>query len=195
MKKYVWTFLIITSAAMLWDLVYAQEAMNIKSVSADFVQEKHLKILAKPLISKGKLLYQTPGSLRWEYASPVRSILLVHEGEAKRYVIKDNEIIEDSSAKMQSMHIVMDEITRWLSGRFDENPDFAVEGKTKRKIVLKPVKEALLKIIQRIDIHLSRTPGIIDSVVIYEGESSYTQLHFKNVTLNKKINNSMFKDI
>ena len=195
MKKYVWTFLIITFAAMLWNLVNAQEARNIKSVCADFVQEKHLKILSKPMISRGKLFYQAPGSLRWEYASPVRSILLVNEGEAKRYVIKDNEIIEDSSAKMQSMHIVMDEITRWLSGRFDENPDFTVGAKTKSKIVLKPVKESLAKIIQRIEIYLSKTPGVIDAVNIHEGEGSYTKLNFKNVKLNKKINDSIFKEI
>ena len=36
-------------------------AKNIKSVSAKFTQEKHLKILKKPLISKGKFFFTAPG--------------------------------------------------------------------------------------------------------------------------------------
>ena len=37
----------------------------IKSISAEFVQEKHLKILARPLVSSGVFYYQAPASLRW----------------------------------------------------------------------------------------------------------------------------------
>ena len=195
MKKIIQISIITVFAVVIFGYAFAQEVTDIKSVSAEFVQEKHLKILAKPMVSKGKLCYQAPGSLRWEYFSPVRSILLVHEGETKRYIIKDKEVIEDSSANMQSMHIVMDEITRWLRGRFDENPDFTVESKTKSKIVLKPAKEAFAKIIQKIEIHLSTKPGIINSVMIHEGEGSYTQLNFKNVILNKTINDTLFKEI
>jgi outer membrane lipoprotein-sorting protein len=172
-----------------------QDANSIESVSADFVQKKHLKILAKPMISKGKLYYQAPRSLRWEYFSPVRSILLVHEGETKRYIVRDEKVIEDSSAKMQSMHIVMDEITKWLSGRFDENPDFIVESKTKKRIVLKPGKAAFSKIINRIEIYLSHRQGVIDSVTIRENEDSFTKLNFNKVVLNEKLSDSLFKEI
>lgn len=195
MKKIVKISIVSIFTVAIFGYVFAQQAIDIKSVSADFVQEKHLKILAKPMISKGKLYYQSPGSLRWEYFSPIRSILLVDEGKTKRYIIKDQKIIEDSSAKMQSMHVVMDEITRWLSGRFDENPDFAIENKSKNKIVLKPVKKVFSKIINRIEIYLSDKPGIINSVMIHEGEDSYTRLDFKNVILNKKLNDSLFKEI
>ncbi|MCJ7772674.1 MAG: outer membrane lipoprotein carrier protein LolA [Desulfobacterales bacterium] len=172
-----------------------QNKEGIKSVSAEFIQEKHLKILNKPLISRGKLYYQAPGSLRWEYFTPVRSILLVDQGQTKRYVVRDQKIIEDSSAKMQSMQIIMDEITMWLSGRYDENPDFAVEKKDKTTIILKPVKEAFSKIINRIEIHLSDRPGVINSVMIHESEDSFTKLDFKKVILNEKLNDSLFKEI
>ena len=172
-----------------------QDANSIQSVRADFVQEKHLKILARPMISKGRLYYQAPRSLRWEYVSPIRSILLVHEGDTKRYIVRDGKIIEDSSAKMQSMHIVMDEITRWLSGRFDENPDFKIEAKTENQIVLKPVKESFSKIINRIEIFLSNKKGVIHSVIIHENEDSYTKLNFEKVVLNEKLSESLFREI
>jgi len=204
MQKFTQTMLISIFVITICGFVYAQDkgggsiehrVNTIQSVSADFIQEKHLKILAKPMISKGKLYYQAPRSLRWEYFTPVRSILLVHGGQTKRYVVKDQKIIEDSSAKMQSMQIVMDEMTMWISGRFTENPDFAVERKSKDTIVLTPVKEAFSKIISRIEIQLSNKPGIINSVMIRENEESYTKLDFKKVILNKKLSDSLFKEI
>jgi outer membrane lipoprotein-sorting protein len=195
MKKIFKISIISVFTVAIFGYVFAQETIDIKSVSADFVQEKHLKILAKPMISKGKLYYQAPGSLRWEYFNPIRSVLLVHEGDTKRYIIKDTEIIEDSSAKMQSMHIVMNEITMWLSGKYDQNPDFKVKHRTKKTIVLVPIKESFSKIISQIDIYLSQRPGVIRSVIIREGNDSFTRLDFKNVILNKTLNDSLFKEI
>ncbi len=68
-------FLIFPGWANTWDGIKAR-AMKIKSVKAEFIQEKHLKILKKPLISKGIFYYKSPGSLRWEYFSPVSAAFL-----------------------------------------------------------------------------------------------------------------------
>jgi len=195
MNKTIKILMILTLVVTIFGQGFAQQDVTITTVSAEFVQEKHLKILENPLISKGKLYYQAPRSLRWEYFTPVRSILMVNQGQIKRYVVRDQKIIEDSSAKMQSMQIIMDEIAMWLSGRFDKNPDFAVENKTKNRIVLTPVKQAFSKIINRIEIFISDKPGIIHSVMIYESENSYTRLEFKKVILNEKLSDSLFKEI
>ncbi len=173
----------------------AKQSETIKTVSAEFVQEKHLKILAKPMISKGKLYYQAPGSLRWEYFTPVRSILIANQGKTRRYIVKEAAIIEDTSARMQSTQIVMDEISRWISGRFDQNPDFRVEKKTGNTMILRPVNEAFSKIIFQIDIHLSDKPGVIQSVMIHENADSFTRLKFKNVTVNTELNPLLFTEI
>ena len=72
------------------------KAGEINSVMANFIQEKHLKILSKPLISKGTFYYQIPQSLRWEYTSPFQSILLMHNGNIKRH-IKGNESVKQNA--------------------------------------------------------------------------------------------------
>ncbi len=100
------------------------KAGEIKSVTANFIQEKHLKILSKPLISKGIFYYQPPQSLRWEYTSPFRSILLIHNGNINRYIKGNDGLVKDSGAELQSMQIVLKEITLWLRGRFNDNPNF-----------------------------------------------------------------------
>ncbi|RLB99742.1 MAG: outer membrane lipoprotein carrier protein LolA [Deltaproteobacteria bacterium] len=169
-------------------------AKEIKSVKAEFVQEKHLKILLNPLVSKGVFYYQAPGSLRWEYMSPVRSILLMHNGKMKRYVKTSEGLVKDASANLQAMQIVVQEITMWLNGRFDDNPNFIAVLKQGR-IILTPREKSLSMMIQRIELTLSNRPGVIKSVMIYENENSFTTLDFRNSRLNEKIEDSLFREV
>jgi len=193
-------FVLITASCLTigwadnWDQI-KNAAGQVNTVRCDFIQEKHLKILANPLISKGVLYFKVPGSLRWEYISPVRSILLMHNGKTKRFIMRKDDFIEDSSANLQAMGFVLKEITMWLNGRFDENPQFTAILKAGHKIVLLPKEKSFSMMIQKIELMLSNTPGIIKSVTIYESDNSFTKLFFKKSILNGKIDDSMFRKI
>ena len=170
-------------------------AGTVTSVKAEFVQEKHMKILARPLVSEGILLFQGPDSLRWEYTQPIQSILLLHNGKTRRFVQKDGNLIEDASASLQSMQVVVQEITQWLNGRFDDNPAFAARLEPGRKIVMTPREESFARLIQRIEIILSDRPAVITSVIIFENADSYTKLNFKDVILNQKLDDRLFREV
>ena len=170
-------------------------ASTVTSVRAEFVQEKHMEILARPLVSKGIFYFKAPNSLRWEYRSPVQSILLMHDGRTKRYLKRNGAIIEDKGAQLQSMQVVLQDISQWLSGRFEENPAFSASLEPGRKIVLRPKEKSLAIMIQRIELILSNRPGIISAVMIYEGEKSYTRFEFKNAVLNQPLQDSIFRKI
>ncbi len=177
-----------------WDQI-KNAAGQVNTVRCDFIQEKHLKILANPLVSKGVLYFKVPGSLRWEYISPVRSSLLMHNGKTKRFIMRKDGFIEDSSANLQAMGFVLKEITMWLNGRFDENPQFTATLKDGHKILLLPKEKSFSMMIQKIELILSDRPGIIKSVIIYESDNSFTKLVFKKSILNGKIDDSMFRKI
>ncbi|MBT8358988.1 MAG: outer membrane lipoprotein carrier protein LolA [Desulfobacterales bacterium] len=177
-----------------WDQI-KNTAGQVQTVKCDFIQEKHIKILANPLVSEGALYFKVPGSLRWEYISPIRSILLMHQGKTKRFVKRNDAFIEDSSANLQAMGIVVKEITMWLSGRFDENPQFKALLKSGRKILLLPKEKSFSMMIQKIELILSDRPGIIKSVTIYESDESFTRLVFNNARLNDKIEDTLFRKI
>jgi outer membrane lipoprotein-sorting protein len=83
MKRFIFLSALITvvvfSAEMApaQDLASLKEAFrNIRSVKAEFLQKRSLPILTKPLFSEGKLFFFTPDSLRWEYFTPLRSVML-----------------------------------------------------------------------------------------------------------------------
>ena len=177
-----------------WDQI-KNAAGQVNTVKCDFIQEKHMKILANPLVSKGVLYFKVPGSLRWEYTSPIRSVLLTHKGKTKRFIMRKDSFIEDSSANLQAMGFVLKEITMWLNGRFDENPQFTATLKAGHKILLLPKEKSFSMMIQKIELMLSNRPGIIKSVTIFESENSFTKLVFKKSILNGKIDDSLFRKI
>ncbi|MFZ3044811.1 MAG: outer membrane lipoprotein carrier protein LolA, partial [Desulfatirhabdiaceae bacterium] len=152
-------------------------------------------ILVRPLKSSGSFMFRMPDALRWEYTAPIRSILLMYNGKTKRYIQGKNGMIQDDTAQLQSMQVVLGEITRWLNGHFDDNPQFSATLASGKKIILSPKEKSLSQIIARIEIQLSDTPGIFNSVTIYEGEDSFTRLTFQKPTLNSGIDERLFQGI
>lgn len=168
---------------------------KITSVQACFVQEKHLKILSKPLISKGVMYYKAPSSLRWEYKEPISSVLIMQNSHTKRFYNDGKGFKEESSANMPSMQMVMVQITQWLSGDFKDDPMFEAEMEAGRKITLTPKEKSLAGIITRIDLHLSNTPGMIDTVLIHEGPDAYTRMDFNQTVVNPPLADEIFQKV
>ncbi len=170
-------------------------AGRIQSIRADFIQEKHLKILAEPLISEGIFYFRMDDDLRWEYTAPIQSVLLMHNGDTRRYIRGKDGWMGDDTARLQAMQVVLGEITNWLNGRFDENPGFIAALEPDRKIILTPKAPAMAAVISRITLHLSDTPGLMEAVTIHEGADSFTRLIFQNARLNPPIEDAVFQTV
>ncbi len=168
-------------------------AGRITSVRGEFTQYRHMKILSSPLVSGGIFCFRTPDSLRWEYRYPVRSILLTQNGKTKRYVLRNGNLVADASANLPSMQMVVQEITNWLKGHFDENPALTSTLEHGRKIVLVPKEQSLAALIQRIEIVLSDGTSVIKSVTIFEDRDSFTKIVFDRVTINQPIDDILFR--
>ncbi|MBI4633651.1 MAG: outer membrane lipoprotein carrier protein LolA [Deltaproteobacteria bacterium] len=171
---------------------------KITSVSARFSQEKHMQILAKPLISRGRFYFQTPDSVRWEYTAPVRSVLLMHKGKIKRYTQGSKGFVEDRGGAVDSMQFILQEIGRWSKGRFNENEYFSatLKGGTGAHIILTPKEKGLAAMISRIVITPSPDrPGVLKSVTIVESEENYTLFEFTDSQLNAPIAESLFREV
>ena len=167
---------------------------RLRSVQAAFVQEKHLKILVKPLVSTGTFAFQTPHSLRWEYRSPVRSVLLMHEGRIRKLIERDGRLEPDNGVGVEAMQVVFQDLGSWLDGRFEDNPMFAAARPDARTVVLTPKEEGLRAMISRIELHLGEQEGVMERVIIVEGEAGATELRFTDAVVNREIPASVFTE-
>jgi len=172
-----------------------EAAKNIQSVKADFIQKRFLPILTKPLRSEGRFFFCTPSSLRWEYVSPLRSVMLQKGDTIKLYHFSEGAWKSETTPAVESRRMVLAEISRWFQGRFDESKAFKplyFPGPPAR-IILTP-GEGIDKFIQRIEIVLSAKPGVIDRVEIEEPGGSRTSIEFKKVENNSKIPSEIFNN-
>ncbi len=168
------------------------KTVKIQSIQADFTQEKHLKILARPIISTGTFTFAAPQSLRWEYKTPIPSILLMYGGKIRKYVQRDGKVVEDKGMHLDSMQIVLAEISNWLDGRFSENDVFSVSFPDEKSVLLTPKRQSFARLISRIELQLADQLGLLDGVTIFEGPDSYTTMKFTNRVLNEEIPAAVF---
>jgi outer membrane lipoprotein-sorting protein len=169
-------------------------AAEVDSVQAQFTQHKHLPILARPLVSEGRFVFRAPDSIRWEYLRPVRSVLLLDDGELTRHVRRDGRWVADAAARVETMRVVVSEIQGWLTGQFERSRTFTARllpGRPAR-VELTPADEALGELIERIVLTLDERPGVLAQVEIVEGPEARTVLRFERVELDAAVDPQTF---
>ena len=197
MKAHVLHGLLISVCCVVFLLVSIgqaaeQDAPRLQSIQAGFIQEKHLKILVRPLVSTGTFAFQAPQSLRWEYQTPVPSILLLHGGKVRKFIARDGRLVEDQGMGLDSMQVVLGQISSWLDGRFTDNDMFRVSFADNRTVLLTPKQQALAGMISSIELQLADCKGLLNAVTIYEDPESYTRMTFSNRVLNKELPAAVF---
>jgi outer membrane lipoprotein-sorting protein len=196
-KAFVLFLFFISFVLSGWTLSWESIEKNmsqVKSISGAFTQKKNIKILSRPLISKGRLYYLSPDSIRWEYTEPVKSILLVDRGNVKRFIFKEGNFVEDSSARLEAVRIVVGQITEWFAGKFNNNKDFRadiIEG----KVELTPQNATIKGFIKKVVITFSKDAGVISAIEIIEVQGATTYLEFDNTEINKPLPDGIFTKV
>jgi outer membrane lipoprotein-sorting protein len=183
------TGLLSTAAGPSQEWASLKEASrDIRSVKAEFLQKRYLQILTEPLRSEGRFFFSAPGSLRWEYLSPLRSVMLQKGDAIQLYHFSEGVWKPEMTQAVEARRMVLAEIRQWFQGRFDESKAFThlyFPGPPAR-VILAP-KEGISRFIHRIEIVLSAKPGVIDRVEIEEPGGSRTSIEFRNVEVNSSL--------
>jgi hypothetical protein len=167
-----------------WDGI-RKAAATVKSIETSFVQTRNLKILTRPVVSRGSMAYRRPNDLRWEYQSPLQTLLLVREGSVKRLIKHGGAWVPDSSARLEVMRIVLGEINLWLEGDFSASRTFKpvlrpASASQPAHVDLLPMDPSLGKIISRIAISFGERPGTVGAIDIFEDSEGSTHIAFEN---------------
>ncbi len=69
-----------------------QRLASLRTLEADFEQVYYSASIATPLQEKGKLYFQKPDLMRWEYSGPEKYVYLYKEGLSLAYFPEDNQL-------------------------------------------------------------------------------------------------------
>jgi outer membrane lipoprotein-sorting protein len=138
----------------------------------DFQQEKRLKILRKPLISKGSFTYHQTKGVIWKTQTPVPSLLLVNDA----HLLTTQGELEVPAAFGKVFKAM-------LGGDLNQlNDGFLLSGsdqKTAWQIELKPKDEQLKKIISSITLSGDNELRVLE---IQEAGGNISQIKFDKIT-------------
>jgi outer membrane lipoprotein carrier protein len=86
-----------------------QKLQSLRSLQADFEQSYYSASMTAPLHEKGRLFFQRPNRMRWEYFEPESKVFLYREGIFEQYYAEDKQLIrsrlsgEDSGAEILAL--------------------------------------------------------------------------------------------
>jgi len=189
------------AAAATWYEDWAsirKAAAGIKSIETAFVQTRTLKILTKPLVSRGIMAFRRPNDLRWEYQSPLQTLLVAKGGDIHRLIKHDNTWVADASGRMEAMKVVLGEINLWLDGDFSSSKTFRPELQQAKAgqaahVALIPLDPSLAKIISRITIAFGEKAGTVNAIDIFEEGEGVTHIAFENARFDRTIADHRFE--
>jgi len=201
MKKFLFLSALVTMGLLCAEAVPSQDwtslkeaFRNIRSVKAEFLQKRYLQILTKPLLSEGRFFFYISDSLRWEYLSPLRSVMLQKGNTIQIYNFSEGVWKPEMTQGIETRRMVLAEISQWFQGRFDESKAFkhVYSPGPPARVIMFP-GEGINRFIHRIEIVLSVRPGVIDRVEIEEPGGSWTSIEFRNVEINSSFSSEVFE--
>ena len=167
---------------------------RLHTMSCSFVQTKHLSLLSDKMVSEGRMYYSQPDRLRWEYTSPYK-YLFIFNGN-KVYVGNDSrkDVIDTNTNKIfkEVARIMMSTVTGTALSNAADFDTEAAEEKGSWVVTLVPRKKEMRRMFAKITMTVSKSASMISELSIYEKNGARTDIKFKDVLSDAKVDESLF---
>lgn len=167
----------------------------VKTLQAEFVQEKSLALLSQPQVSRGSFAYEKPDKVLWRYAEPTPVTMVIADGRMTTWYPKLSraETIEvgrfqDRIFKYMGAANAIGELSTWFNFRFSDR-----KGDTTWKLELLPKTSQVSKRMKGITIWIDRQSYLTTKFEYVEGDGDVTRYEFTSIRVNEPVPPSTFK--
>lgn len=168
------------------------QADTIGSMEADFVQEKHLALFTQPVMFTGEFALVKPDRLRWEFTSPIPSVLILNRDHA----IRCNDQAAPETTTLSSdpiMKGVADQLWMWLGGGYQQlKEQYAITKTADFSLHIVPLSQPTSSFIDYIEIVFEPKTLLPAEVSIFEPGGDKTRISFTNNRINPEIPAALF---
>ena len=155
---------------------------EISSIECDFVQTKHLQILNDKMVSYGKMYYQQPDKLRWEYILPYSYVFSINNNTVLLKKGEHLDIIDVNKNKMfkEIVRIMMSSIVGNCLNDLNTFDLHIEETEKEWNITLLPKKKEMKKMWEKLILHFDLKNKYVTQVEMYESTGDCTIIELKN---------------
>lgn len=164
---------------------------HVKDLRADFVQEAHVASLGKHDVSRGRVVVQRPGRMRWEYVDPEERVIVLDAGTLRVYTPSEAQLQIASAAGVGFSPTALG----FLLGEGDLRADFAseelhVEGRDEVGLLLRPRGDAAF---ERLEMWLAPDSHQLRESVIVDVFGNRTSVRFAEISENAGVEDTAFE--
>lgn len=172
----------------------SQVSKETKTLTCDFTMSKESTLIQDRNESKGKMYFQAPHKLRWEYTSPNKSALIVNE---QNVVLKNADGSTNTNVNTRMLKGLSDIIIGTIDGSgLQDEKNFTstlvyMSQSTNYILQLEP-KGRLANMYKQIDIVFNKA-YLAESIELTEKNGDSMTIQFSNHKTNQQIDQNLFK--
>ena len=170
-----------------------QSTAGLKTLMADFTQEKHLSFLEETVTSTGVFYFKKANQVRWEYKEPNPYFILIND-QTITTVMNGKETTIDAS-KNKTFREINKIMLGSINGDIVNHPDFEsklFESGGKYKLHLTPKVKALSNVISEIVVWFDEEDMSVTQLKMVEASEDFSLIRFENKKLNVAVPDRMF---
>lgn len=169
---------------------------TLQSLDADFVQERKLPSLKKPLTTPGRMRMQRPGKLRWELGDPVKT-LAVSDGTTMTLLDvakKRGKTIAAGSPEAKQFTLLSDEAFRDLAG-FQQTFELVESRMTGAiyQLTVRPKDKAMRKHVSWMFLDIDTRSQELRALDLELDDKTRIRTVFANAKINPKLDAAVFQ--
>jgi outer membrane lipoprotein-sorting protein len=168
---------------------------SIASLRCDFTQTTNIPLFAGSVVSTGRLLFQKPDSLVWEYAAPVPQGLVFSGGRGFRWEESKNSRSAFTTATDPVAGLIAAQMLAWI--RFDRDwiesqYTIQIEEQSDLTLILTPKTADASAVLTSLAIRFA-DDGIARTVILKEAAGGSTVIRLHNVAINDPVGAEEFQ--
>ena len=167
---------------------------KLSSMQCDFVQTKTVKMLNEKLVSKGRMCYQQPNKLRWEYVTPYTYTFVFNGQKVSLKKNNRSDVIDVNQNKMfkEIATIMMNSVVgKCLTDR--KSFKTTIKDTSAEWIAtLVPQSKELKNMFTSIVLHFNKEKAVVVKVEMLEKNGDTTVIALNNIIKNQKIDAKIF---
>lgn len=171
-----------------------EAAAALHTMQCDFTQTKQLSMLNTKITSGGRMYYQQPGKLRWEYTQPYAYTFILNGNKVLLKNNNRNDVIDVNQNKL-FREIAQIMISSVVGNCLSDDRNFKTSISATQKewvATLLPLRKNMRQLFQKIILHFNRQQKMVSQVELVEKNGDKTIIDLKHIQKNEKISDRLF---
>lgn len=166
---------------------------GLKTMKAAFVETKVLTLLDEKQETRGNVLLQVPGRLRWDYVSPQPGVMMIKDGHFERYVPQTKQVFRGEARGEADL------LVGFGPGAADLGRKYEVTLRPEEKVGAAPTHVLDLKpragggLFSAIRLWVDKARMIPVQTRLTEPTGDYTTIRFDDVAINRPLPSTAFE--